>query len=168
MFCWQCIVVYPYSKANGMQFLYSIYYELTASTSFEHYLLIFRRRFTNNAWYVACVLWLLAANPGTANRHNTHATVVCAEPPEDEKVVLETRRGREIIINWIQKLHPFGVTILKSWDTKGNRYLKKYNFVTLCLQNRKKLATRTYTKECYLRPTYVCNHINKMSSTENW
>jgi hypothetical protein len=31
-------------------FLYSVYYELTASTCFEHYLLIFRRRYINNIW----------------------------------------------------------------------------------------------------------------------
>jgi hypothetical protein len=34
MFCWSCIVVYQYSKTNDMHFLYSIYYELTASTCF--------------------------------------------------------------------------------------------------------------------------------------
>jgi hypothetical protein len=51
-----CIVVYQYSKTNEMRFLYSIYYELIASTCFEHYLLIFRRRCTNNDWYTECVL----------------------------------------------------------------------------------------------------------------
>jgi hypothetical protein len=60
MFCWPCIVVYQYSKTNEMQFLYSVYYELTASTYFEHYLLIFRRRCTSNSWYFACVLCRLA------------------------------------------------------------------------------------------------------------
>jgi hypothetical protein len=44
-----------------MHFLYSVYYELTAFTYFEHYLLNFRRRNTNNNWYVACLLCLLAA-----------------------------------------------------------------------------------------------------------
>jgi hypothetical protein len=64
--------VYQYSKTNEMQFLYSVYYELTTSTYFEHYLLIFRRRSTNNNWYIACVLCLFHSNPG-GNRHNTHA-----------------------------------------------------------------------------------------------
>jgi hypothetical protein len=40
--------------------LYSVYYELTASTCFEHYLFIFRRCCTNNSYFV-CVLCLLAA-----------------------------------------------------------------------------------------------------------
>jgi hypothetical protein len=31
------------------------------------------------------------SNPGVANRHNTHAAV-CAAPPEDEQVMLETCR----------------------------------------------------------------------------
>jgi hypothetical protein len=44
-----------------MCFLYSVYYELTASTCFEHYLPIFRIRCTNNNWCVAHVLCLLAA-----------------------------------------------------------------------------------------------------------
>jgi hypothetical protein len=44
-----------------MLFLYSVYYELTACTCFEHYLLIFRRRCINNCWYIACVLCRLAA-----------------------------------------------------------------------------------------------------------
>jgi hypothetical protein len=56
-----CIVVYRYIKTNDMHFLYSIYYELTASTCFEHYLLIFRMCCTNNSWYIAYVLCLLAA-----------------------------------------------------------------------------------------------------------
>jgi hypothetical protein len=49
------------SETNQMHFLYSIYYELTASTCFEHYLITCRRRNTNNNWYFACVLCLLAA-----------------------------------------------------------------------------------------------------------
>jgi hypothetical protein len=54
-----------YSRTNKMQFLYSVYYELTASTCFEHYLLIFTRCCTNNNWYIACVLcWLAATRVG--------------------------------------------------------------------------------------------------------
>jgi hypothetical protein len=40
---------------------YSIYLELWASTCFEHYLLILRRRYTNGTWYIVCVLCQLAA-----------------------------------------------------------------------------------------------------------
>jgi hypothetical protein len=65
--CWNRLynnditVVLQYSKTNEMHFLYSIYYESAASTCFEHYLLIFSRRCTNNNWYIVCVLCLLAA-----------------------------------------------------------------------------------------------------------
>jgi hypothetical protein len=45
-----------YSRTNKMHFLYSVYYELTAPTCFEHYLLIFRRCCINNTWYIACVM----------------------------------------------------------------------------------------------------------------
>jgi hypothetical protein len=45
-----------YSRTNKMPFLYSVYYELTASTCFEHYLLIFRMHCINNNWYIACVV----------------------------------------------------------------------------------------------------------------
>jgi hypothetical protein len=42
---------------------YSVYLELRASSCFEHYLLSFRRRCTNDTWYIAWVLCQLAA-PG--------------------------------------------------------------------------------------------------------
>jgi hypothetical protein len=45
---------YQYSRTNEMHFLY-------LSTCFEHYLLVIRRRCTNNSWYIACVLCQLAA-----------------------------------------------------------------------------------------------------------
>jgi hypothetical protein len=78
-----------------MHFLYSIYYELTASTCFEHYLLIFRRRCTNNNWYFVCMLCLLAATTIGMERHaHKIPIVVCAAPPENEQVVVETCRGR--------------------------------------------------------------------------
>jgi hypothetical protein len=54
---------------------------------FEHYLLILRRRCTNDAWYISCVLCQLAA-PGT------HAIYKVREaPPEYEQVMLETGKG---------------------------------------------------------------------------
>jgi hypothetical protein len=52
---------HQFSKTNELQCLYSVYYELTASTCFEHYLVIFRRRCINNNWYIARVLCRLAA-----------------------------------------------------------------------------------------------------------
>jgi hypothetical protein len=61
MFCWPCIGIYKYSRIYKMHCLYSVYCELTASTCFEHYLLIFRRRCINNNWYTACILCRLAA-----------------------------------------------------------------------------------------------------------
>jgi hypothetical protein len=61
MSCWLCVVVYQYSKTNEVHDLYSIYYELSASTCFEHYLLIFRRGYTNNSWYMAGMICLLVA-----------------------------------------------------------------------------------------------------------
>jgi hypothetical protein len=55
MFCWPCIVIRQYSRTNKKRFLYSLYYELTDSACFEHYLLICRRHCINN-WYIASVL----------------------------------------------------------------------------------------------------------------
>jgi hypothetical protein len=51
MFCWPCIIIYQYSRTNKMHFLYSVYYELTASTCFEPFFLIVRRRCRNVNWY---------------------------------------------------------------------------------------------------------------------
>jgi hypothetical protein len=86
----------------------SIYWESRASTCFEHYLLILRRRCTNDIWYITCVCQLAVArlqwncNRATASWHNTHTIyqVFCVAPPEDEQVVLETCRGPWFSINW--------------------------------------------------------------------
>jgi hypothetical protein len=40
MFCLPCTVIYQYSTTNKMHFLFSVYYELTASTCFGHCLQI--------------------------------------------------------------------------------------------------------------------------------
>jgi hypothetical protein len=40
---------------------YSVNQGLRFSTCFKHYLLILRRRYTNETWYIACVLCQLAA-----------------------------------------------------------------------------------------------------------
>jgi hypothetical protein len=52
--------------------LHSIYWESKASTGFEHYLLILRRRSTNSIWYIACV-FQLAETRASANWHYTQA-----------------------------------------------------------------------------------------------
>jgi hypothetical protein len=64
MFCWRCIVVYKYSKTNEIHFVYSVNYELTASTCFKHYLLIFRMCLTNGSWYIAAPGMEFHCNPG--------------------------------------------------------------------------------------------------------
>jgi hypothetical protein len=68
-----CISVYQYNEINMMHFLFNLL-ELRASTCFEHYLLILRRRRTKCTWYTEFMLCLLAApglelrfNPGAAN-----------------------------------------------------------------------------------------------------
>jgi hypothetical protein len=76
MFCWRCITVHQYSKTNKMHILYSVYYELTATTCFKHYLLIFGRHCTNNSYThcVSCQLVATSSTPNlvTTNRHNMH------------------------------------------------------------------------------------------------
>jgi hypothetical protein len=62
-----------------MHFLFSVYYELTATTCFQHYLLIISRHCIYNNWYILCVLCRLAS------------TLVV--PTDDEQTVLETFRG---------------------------------------------------------------------------
>jgi hypothetical protein len=75
-----------------MHFLYSVHYELTAFTCFEHYLLVFKRRCINKNWYISCALCRLAAtalefhsNPQQADMIRTNIRIVVyALPPEDE------------------------------------------------------------------------------------
>jgi hypothetical protein len=56
-------------KTNAMHILYSVYYELTDGTCFEHNLLNFRRRCTNDN-LGHCVRVML--HPCATKRHNTH------------------------------------------------------------------------------------------------
>jgi hypothetical protein len=72
-----------------MHFLYSVYYKLTASTCFEHYLLVIWSHCIHS-WYIVCVLCRLAAT-----RHNAHniPIIVHAAPPDDEQAVLESCRA---------------------------------------------------------------------------
>jgi hypothetical protein len=62
-----------YCRNNKMHLLYSVYYELTACTCFEHYLLINRRNCIYKNWIIWCVLcWRAAIRVGVP-LHNTHA-----------------------------------------------------------------------------------------------
>jgi hypothetical protein len=66
-----------------MHFLFSFYYELTAATCFEHYLLIIRRHCIQQLVYFVRIAWVGWLLPGlewsstpnlvAANSHNTHA-----------------------------------------------------------------------------------------------
>jgi hypothetical protein len=49
LFCWPCIIVHQYNKTNVMHFSFNLL-RIKVSTSFEHYLLILRRRSTNGIW----------------------------------------------------------------------------------------------------------------------
>jgi hypothetical protein len=44
-----------YKETNVMHFFFILLRIKRASTCFEHYLLIFRMRFTNGIWYIGCV-----------------------------------------------------------------------------------------------------------------
>jgi hypothetical protein len=74
MFCWPFIVRIQYSRTNKMHLLFSVYYQLTACTRFEHYLLIIRGHCIHNNLYILCILCQLAASPAliAASWHNTH------------------------------------------------------------------------------------------------
>jgi hypothetical protein len=62
---------------NQKDALFSVYYHLTASTCFEHYLLNFRRRFINNNWCILCVLCRLAATTVGVDITRTKYTNYC-------------------------------------------------------------------------------------------
>jgi hypothetical protein len=73
--------VYQYIRTDRMHCWYAVYCELTVSTCFEHYLLIFRRRYINSNWYTVWVFCRLAA---TRVGVPLQQIVVYATPPEDE------------------------------------------------------------------------------------
>jgi hypothetical protein len=53
-------MVNQYGKTNVTHFPFNLLRN-KASTGFEHYLLIHRKRYTIGTWYIACVLRQLAA-----------------------------------------------------------------------------------------------------------
>jgi hypothetical protein len=52
------VLLHHCSKTNLTQFSFNLL-RIKASTCFEHYLLIPRRRYRSGTWYIACVLWRL-------------------------------------------------------------------------------------------------------------
>jgi hypothetical protein len=72
--------------------------ESRACTCFEHYLLILRRCYTNGTWYIAWSGTPVLVQP-TDITLTQLPSAVCAAPPEDEQVMLETCRGLEFLIN---------------------------------------------------------------------
>jgi hypothetical protein len=87
------ININQYSKTNQMHFLYSIYYELRASTCFEHYLLIFRGavKTTIGILRECYICWLLPGLEFHSNPGSSH-----------EQIVLETCRGplKIVVVLW--------------------------------------------------------------------
>jgi hypothetical protein len=78
-------IVCQCNETNVMHFLFSLL-RINASTCFERYLLIFRRRCISGTWYIACVLCQLAAPEFIPSAD-------FVSPPEDEQVILETCTG---------------------------------------------------------------------------
>jgi hypothetical protein len=94
-----------------MHFWYSAYYELTASTCFKHYLLIFRRRCTNNTWYITCVLCLLASPV-------VSGTPILVKPT----YTTHTRYQVEAIINKKLKVYLVGFTVLIYYNARSTEH----------------------------------------------
>jgi hypothetical protein len=83
---------------------HSVYWESTASTCFEHYLLILRWRYTKALGILrACyVSWLRQGQSQLTFYARNIPNAVCVAPPEDEQVMLETCRDSWFSINWIR------------------------------------------------------------------
>jgi hypothetical protein len=74
---------------------HSIYWESRASTCFEHYSLILRRRYTT-------ALGIMRACNVSWQCHDCSETAIVALPSEDEQVMLETCRDSWFSINWMK------------------------------------------------------------------
>jgi hypothetical protein len=94
---------------------FSIYWESRASTCFEHYLLILRKRYTNGFRYIDCgtvVVSLLPCHSQLILYACNIPNAVCVTPPEDEQVMLETCRGHWFSVNWKKSVsHWFNYTV---------------------------------------------------------
>jgi hypothetical protein len=88
------MIVHQYSENNAMHFSFNLL-RIKSLYLFRALLAHLRRRYTNGIWYISYVLCQLASPELEWNS-------VCAEPPEDEQVMLETCRGFFLLINWIK------------------------------------------------------------------
>jgi hypothetical protein len=85
-FCDHCYICNTFVRLNvlltvhrRMHCLCSVYYELTACTCFQHYLLIFRRHCLDNSWYIVCVCyvcWLLPGLEFNSNPGRSQADII--------------------------------------------------------------------------------------------
>jgi hypothetical protein len=86
--------------------LHSIYWESRASTCFEHYLLILRRRFTNGTWYMRAynVSWLCHESSFTAIV--AHATCFGLSSTSQQQAKLQYQR-KTCHVNYIKTIYEY-------------------------------------------------------------
>jgi hypothetical protein len=96
---------------------YSIYWESKASTCFEHYFLILRRRFTRGIWYIACV------NNVSWQPCHSHTHAVYQMPLVQHLLTMSKLCSKHVealnsqYIEW--KVHHVGFIILIHYDTRS-------------------------------------------------
>jgi hypothetical protein len=102
-----CALTWPISIMKPTWYTFhSVYWESRASTCFEHYLLILRRRVTNGTSYVAYIAAVAVSLQSWHSQLTLYArniwSGVCVAPPDDWQVMLETCRGPWFSINWMK------------------------------------------------------------------
>jgi hypothetical protein len=98
---------------------HSTYWESKVSTCFEYYLIILRSSCTSGISYIAVKLQPCHRQLTLHARNIPNA--VCAGPPEDEHVMLETCRGLWFSINWMKSVSRwFHYTIY--YDVRSTKY----------------------------------------------
>jgi hypothetical protein len=138
-----------------MHLLYSIYYELTAFTCFEHYLLNFRRRYTTGIWYITCVLCLLPAPVlDSSAGAGTHAHTRTCPCPGSGHSPLARHHGR-----------PCSISVQSVWNSGVNKVAPGHGFIPLLRFSP--LRTPSFVQGSVLtRPfSALCNHSNSERRT---
>jgi hypothetical protein len=97
MFCWPCIIAYRYNETNVMHFSFSLLG--IKSLYMFRALLAHLQEALHKRHFVYC-MHIMPVGCGTVAV--SLPTAICAVPPEDEQVMLETCTGSWFSINWMK------------------------------------------------------------------
>jgi hypothetical protein len=146
-----------------------------ASTCFEHYVLILKRRFTNGTWYTACVLCqLTAAGMGVTGVSDISSTPILVQPTDITRTQYNKCRLWSASWGWasnarnmqrplvLNKLNRKCITLVSLyWCTMMHGQQNISNYIDVLLLSKQPLSlslnvTQTLYLKIFQGPVFWC------------